>query len=200
MRLKTRSGKAATVLALAAGLALAGCGGDHNAHETGAAASPTASSTVGARANAADEMFAVMMIPHHEQAVEMADLVPTRTTNTDLLALAAEIKDAQQPEITQMQGWLKGWGTDVAAMGDHASHGGMAGMQSDEAVAELAALEDDSFDRRWMEMMIDHHEGAVTMAKDVIAKGSDPAVRALAEQVITAQQAEIAQMTGMLGG
>ena len=185
--------------ALAIALLVGGCG-SHETHDADAAPTSTASSTPGATFNAADEMFAVMMIPHHEQAVEMADLVPTRTTNPDLLALAAAIKGAQDPEITQMQGWLGTWGTDVAATGDHASHGGMAGMQSAQTLSELAALKDDAFDDRWMEMMIDHHEGAITMAKDVIAQGSDPAVRTLAEQVITAQQAEIEQMTGMLGG
>lgn len=185
--------------ALCLALLVGGCG-SHETHDADASATSAASATPGATFNAADEMFAVMMIPHHEQAVEMADLVPTRTKNPDLLALAAAIKGAQDPEITQMQGWLEGWGTDVAAMGDHASHGGMAGMQSEETMAELAALTDDAFDRRWMEMMIDHHEGAITMAKDVIAQGSDPAVRTLAEQIITAQQGEITQMTGMLNG
>lgn len=193
----TSAAKVALLCAAAAVLILAGCGG-HGTHEVGAEASPTASAAVSATHTEDDAMFAAMMIPHHEQAVEMADLVPTRSENAEVVALAAEIKGAQGPEITRMQGWLDEGGVDAGSLGDHSDHGGMAGMQSPDAMRDLAALQGEAFDTAWLTMMIDHHRGAVEMAQDVLDQPGDAQVAALAREIISAQEREIAQMTAML--
>jgi len=145
---------------------------------------------------AADAMFAQMMIPHHEQAVVMADLAPTRSQNPQILELAAEIKVAQQPEIDQMAAWLAEWnvarlGADEA-MASHGSHG-MAGMLTDEQLAELEASSGVDFDRLFAQLMIEHHQGAIDMATEVV-ESSDSRVAKLAQQIISTQEAEIEQL------
>jgi len=185
--------RATAVAAVAAGaLIVMGCSSNHDAGMM----SP--SSTTGA--SAADAMFAQMMIPHHEQAVVMSDLAETRSTNPEILALAAEIKAAQQPEIEQMKGWLTEWGVPVMsgmdAMDEHGGHG-MSGMLTDEQIDQLAAASGSEFDILFAEGMIEHHEGAIDMAEDVI-DSKDPRVAALAQAIIQTQQAEIAQMQVIL--
>lgn len=187
-----------TVVAVAAlGLLLAGCGGSHDMDDMGMA-SP--SSTTGA--SAADAMFAQMMIPHHEQAVEMAILAETRASSPEIKELAAEIKAAQQPEIDQMTAWLEEWGMPVMsgddAMGEHGGHG-MSGMLTDEQLQELADVRGPEFDRLFAEFMILHHEGAIDMAEDVV-NSKDPRVAALAAEIISTQAEEIAQMRAFLDG
>ena len=187
-----------TVVAVAAlGLLLAGCGGSHDMDDMGMA-SP--SSTTGA--SAADAMFAQMMIPHHEQAVEMSTLAETRASSPEIKELAAEIKAAQQPEIDQMTAWLEEWGMPVMsgmdAMGEHGGHG-MSGMLTDDQLAELEAASGPEFDRLFAEFMILHHEGAIDMAEDV-ADSKDPRVAALAAAIITTQAEEIAQLQAFLDG
>ena len=187
-----------TVVAVAAlGLLLAGCGGSHDMNDMGMA-SP--SSTTGA--SAADAMFAQMMIPHHEQAVEMATLAETRASSPEIKELAAEIKAAQQPEIDQMTAWLEEWGMPVMsgmdAMGEHGGHG-MSGMLTDEQLQQLANAQGAEFDRLFAEFMILHHEGAIDMAEDVV-DSKDPRVAALAQAILTTQAEEIAQMRAFLDG
>ena len=187
-----------TVVAVAAlGLLLAGCGGSHDMDDMGMA-SP--SSTTGA--SAADAMFAQMMIPHHEQAVEMATLAETRASSPEIKELAAEIKAAQQPEIDQMTAWLEEWGMPVMsgmdAMGEHGGHG-MSGMLTDEQLQQLANAQGAEFDRLFAEFMILHHEGAIDMAEDVV-DSKDPRVAALAQAILTTQAEEIAQMRAFLDG
>lgn len=161
------------------------------------------SSAVAGAHNEADVEFNQMMIPHHRQAVVMADLVPTRTTNAELQALAAQIKSAQQPEIDAMSARLSGWGVEVPAedsmtMG-HGGHGGMPGMMTEEQMTAMENASGAEFDRLWLEGMIAHHEGAVAMANEEIASGSDPSSKEMAEQIKASQTAEIAQMKHMLG-
>ena len=187
-----------TVVAVAAlGLLLAGCGGSHDMDDMGMA-SP--SSTTGA--SAADAMFGQMMIPHHEQAVEMATLAETRASSPEIKELAAEIKAAQQPEIDQMTAWLEEWGMPVMsgmdAMGEHGGHG-MSGMLTDEQLQQLANAQGAEFDRLFAEFMILHHEGAIDMAEDVV-DSKDPRVAALAQAILTTQAEEIAQMRAFLDG
>jgi uncharacterized protein (DUF305 family) len=167
-----------------------------DADDMGSMMSP--SSTTGASAD--DAMFAQMMIPHHEQAVEMSTLAETRASDPRVRELAAEIKGAQQPEIDQMTAWLEEWGVPVMsgmdAMGAHGGHG-MSGMLTEE---QLTALEDSSgreFDILFLDGMIEHHEGAIDMAEDV-ADSKDPRVAALAAAIIQTQQAEIDQMKAIL--
>ena len=185
-------GTALAAVVAAGALVLSACGSNHDAGMM----SP--SSTTGA--SAADAMFAQMMIPHHEQAVVMSELAETRASNPEILALAAEIKAAQQPEIEQMKGWLAEWGVPVMsgmdAMGEHGGHG-MSGMLTEEQLDDLAAASGAEFDILFAEGMIEHHEGAIDMAEDVV-DSKDPRVAALAEAIIRTQQAEIAQMKAIL--
>jgi len=163
--------------------------------------SGSAASSIPASAgfNAADVMFDQMMIPHHQQAVEMAKLVPSRTTNEQVRALAAAIEGAQQPEIDQMTAALQAWNepTSMPAMGGHGGHS-MSGMMSDDQMSQLKALSGSAFDKMWLQMMIEHHQGAITMSKTELEQGKDAATKALAESIIEGQQKEITQMQSML--
>ncbi len=185
-----------TVVAIAAlGMLLAGCGGSHDMADM-----PTPSSTTGA--SPADAMFAQMMIPHHEQAVEMSTLAETRASSPEIKELAAEIKAAQQPEIDQMTAWLEEWGVPVMsgmdAMGEHGGHG-MSGMLTSEQMKQLADASGPEFDRLFAEYMILHHEGAIEMAEDVV-DSKDPRVAALAAEIIATQAEEILQLQAFLDG
>ena len=160
-------------------------------------------SDVSEGANADDAMFAQMMIPHHEQAIVMADLAVDRAEDPSLLALAAEIKAAQDPEIDLMASWLKQWGIPQMsgddAMMSHGSHG-MQGMLSQAQLDALASTQGATFDAMFAQYMIEHHEGAVAMAEDVLARGSHPAVAALAREIIVTQEKEIVQLRAFLSG
>ena len=162
--------------------------------EGSAVADPTPQFTI------VDSMFSLMMIPHHEQALDMAALVPERSTSPEVQALAEEIEAAQAPEIEQMQGWLDEWGIESEIdLADHADHAGMEGMLTDEQMERLAAAEGAEFDRLWLEGMIAHHEGAVVMAETVLRSGTHRPSQDLAEEIIATQQAEITRMQAMLG-
>jgi uncharacterized protein (DUF305 family) len=186
------------ITALAASLLLlaAGCSGSHESHEMSDMASATASGMAGS----GDAMFAQMMIPHHQQAVVMADLASTRAASPVIKELAAEIKAAQQPEIDQMSAWLAEWGMPVMegdeAMSSHGGHG-MAGMLTDEQLDSLAAASGPEFDQLFAEYMILHHEGAIDMAEDVV-DSSNPEVATLAAAIISTQDAEITQLQAFL--
>ena len=147
-------------------------------------------------AEMADIAFAQMMIPHHEQAVVMSEFALTNTDNPEVLALAQEILDAQAPEINQMNAIL---GRFDANMGGHEGHT-MAGMLTDEELEALQAAQGPDFDQLYLIGVIAHHEGAIDMADDVLAAGTDPEVRALAEAIIAGQQTEIELMQDLLAG
>jgi uncharacterized protein (DUF305 family) len=198
-----RAALAAT--ALITGLTLAACGG----HDSGDSNMPGvhqggASSKAGATFNNADTMFAQAMIPHHQQAVEMAELAETRAADPELKRLASQIRAAQDPEIKTMTAWLTSWGQPtMMPSGGHdmgGMHGGMPGMMSDADMAKLKASTGKDFDKQFVQMMIDHHKGAIQMAKDEQANGSDPDAKALAGRIIESQQAEIDSMQKMLAG
>lgn len=141
-------------------------------------------------------MFAQMMIPHHDQAITMADLALKKSSNPDVMSLANQIKIAQGPEIVQMTAWLQAAGAPLELAGDHSMH--MDGMLSD---AQLTALEDAAgtdFDKLFLESMIAHHEGALAMAQDLVANSSNAEVAALAAQIIENQSQEIAFMKDLL--
>jgi len=143
-----------------------------------------------------DAMFLQMMIPHHQQAVEMSQLASSHGASPEVQKLADTIAAAQGPEIEQMQAWL-----DDAHAPDMMSGSamGMDGVLSDAAMAKLEAAQGADFDRLYLQGMIGHHEGAIVMAQDVIDSGENPTVIALAKRIIAAQTAEIAQMKQMLG-
>lgn len=146
-----------------------------------------------------DVMFAQMMIPHHEQAVELADLAldPARGAGADVLRLAAQIKAAQAPELEEIKSLLASWG-ESEAMGHNMGRAGKSGMLSDREVTRLGELTGADFDKAWLDGMIGHHEGAIRMAEDVVDRGVDADLRALASAIIDAQQAEVDEMKALL--
>lgn len=177
-----------------AGCATAGGGGmegmDHN----------TSSSTPSADAdfNTADETFAMGMIAHHQQAIEMADIVLAKTgVEPQILELAANIKAAQQPEIDLMTDWLETWGVDMSDMGGM-DHGG--GMMSDEEMDALTGAGGLEASVLFLDQMIKHHEGAITMAQQELADGQNPDALDLAQKIIDDQTAEIAFMQTLRAG
>jgi uncharacterized protein (DUF305 family) len=196
--MSTTSRIVAVTAALATAVVVSSCSKteDHSQHAT----STSTTDTVAAH-NADDIMFAQMMIPHHEQAVELAGLAAEHTTNQAVLTLASTISAQQQPEINAMKALLLQWDVDPNAMGDHGGHGaGMQGMVDDATMTKLKSLNGPQFDTLWLQAMIGHHQGAIEMAKAEIANGQSVDMKAMATNMVTAQQAEINQMKQMLGG
>lgn len=194
---------ALVAVAGAASLVLAACGSSDDT-SAGPSPSPSASSSAPAsqgQHNAADVAFAKGMIPHHRQAVEMADLAPTRAESAEVKKLADEIKKAQDPEIKTLSGWLTSWGEQVPAEGamDHSMHGADGGMMTPEEMDNLQKASGKAFDTAFMQLMIKHHEGAVTMAKTEKADGAFPDAKTMADAIITSQTAEITRMNDLLG-
>ncbi|HWV76598.1 MAG TPA: DUF305 domain-containing protein [Isoptericola sp.] len=197
-------------LALAVGLTLAACGADDGAgHDMdgmsgmGATASssdaPTGAGADGT-ANAADLMFAQMMLPHHEQAIEMSDaLLAKDGISPELVDLAEQIKAAQGPEIDTLTGWLDGWGADPEA-GAGSGHGdhGMAGMMSPEDMQALEEATGTDAERLFLDQMVAHHEGAVEMAQAEVSGGRHAGAVEMAQTVVDTQTAEIQQMRDLL--
>ncbi|MGW6442098.1 DUF305 domain-containing protein [Lentzea sp. NPDC055074] len=152
-------------------------------------------SACGSSANtAADVTFAQGMVPHHQQALDMAKLVPSRSSDDKVRDLAQRIEKTQGPEITQLNEWLAQWG----AKQDHAGHDA-AGMMGHDDMARLEKASGTEFDRLWLDMMIKHHEGAVEMAKTELAQGQDEKAKKLAQAIVDGQQQEIAEMKALLG-
>lgn len=144
--------------------------------------------------SADDIMFLQMMIPHHQQAVEMGTLAETRASNPEVKALAAAIKAEQDPEIAQMTIWL-----GAAGASEHMGHSmTMDGMLTDEQMQELANASGAEFDRLFVEGMILHHEGAIEMAKSILNSKS-PNIKALGEAITASQTEQIALMKELLG-
>ncbi|MHA7239287.1 DUF305 domain-containing protein [Arthrobacter sp. TMS1-12-1] len=176
----------------------------------------TGTSTVSEEHNQADVMFSRMMIPHHEQAVEMSDLMLAKDSiSPEIRDLATRIRDAQGPEIGTMKGWLETWDEamgpdsmeshDMGGMGDGdgtgsgSNHmGGMEGMLSEDGMAELERAEGTEASRLFLESMTVHHEGAIDMARQEIGNGENPDAIELAETIATTQQAEIDEMGELL--
>ncbi|WP_221640604.1 DUF305 domain-containing protein [Actinoallomurus bryophytorum] len=187
-----------TMSVLVAALALGACGGvDEKDAGHSTAGHPRGAGSVAATAghNAQDARFVQMMIPHHQQAVAMAEQAAQRASSSKVRRLAARIARDQDPQIHAMTGWLKEWGTPMP------SPGGMHmgdGMMSDADMKRLGALSGERFDEAFLRMMIEHHHGAVTMARTEQARGSDAEARAMAGSIVTAQSAEIRAMRKLL--
>lgn len=159
--------------------------------------SPTPTETAES-ANAADVQFARDMIPHHAQAIVMAEVAARRAADPAVRELAEQIQAAQGPEIDQLTSWLTAWGEpapDPDAMG---GHGDMAGMMGPEEMAELAGAQGARLDRMFLTSMIEHHRGAVEMAREQIQRGQHPGAVEMAEEIVATQQAEIDTMRQLL--
>ena len=148
------------------------------------------SSPSNSKYSAEDIAFAEQMIPHHEQAIEMSEIALLNTTNPDVLLLAQQIKDAQSPEIELMKSW------DGVKSSTHAGHQ-MDGMLSDAEIAALRTAQGAEFDRLFLQGMIKHHEGAITMAQAVV-NSVNKEVADLAASIINAQELEISKMKELL--
>ncbi|MEU4235131.1 DUF305 domain-containing protein [Nonomuraea sp. NPDC026600] len=188
---------AAGALALLTACGSSGSDGDSAGHDEMASGNAPAAVTTSAQPsesatfNDADVMFAQMMIPHHEQAVDMADMASTRGTDAEVKELATKIKAAQDPEIQTMKGWLTDWGKSAPEGGmGHA----MPGVMSEEDMTKLEAAKGKAFDKLFAEQMIAHHKGAIEMAETEQTSGSNPKAKELAKTIETAQQAEVEQL------
>ncbi|MFT4470840.1 DUF305 domain-containing protein [Arthrobacter sulfonylureivorans] len=207
--------------ALAAALALAGCGADDTGSQTApgqttqSGAAPQTGSEVSAEHNDADTMFAQMMIPHHQQAVEMSEIMLGKDSlDPKITELATRIKEAQGPEIERMTAMLDAWGEPVmmpsesaGAMEGHDMHGNesgkagmgsMEGMMSEDDLAKLESTQGTEAAELFLTQMIAHHEGAVKMAEQEAEQGSNPQAVELAQTIIKDQEGEIQEMKDLL--
>ncbi|GAB3028891.1 lipoprotein [Nocardioides flavus (ex Wang et al. 2016)] len=197
----------AVALTLALGAGLTACGDDTDANSSGEVSTT--------EHNDADVAFASDMITHHAQALSMVDLTLDRPLDPEVQALAEDIRAAQAPEIETMADWLTAWGEEVPeTMRDHANaghdmgdmsdtmddmgHDDMPGMMTAEDMDALENASDEEFQDMWVEMMVEHHEGAVEMAETQQEDGQFKDAVDLAGQIIDAQQKEIDVMNDLL--
>ncbi|MGV0836021.1 DUF305 domain-containing protein [Mycolicibacterium thermoresistibile] len=199
-------------MAAVVAITLAACGTADNEQADQVAPSPaetTAETTTSPTAqeqashNQADVEFAQHMIPHHEQAIEMSDIVLAKEgIDPRVVEMATQIKDAQGPEIETMEGWLQEWGEPtMAPHGDMPAHGDMPmmeGMLSAAEIDDLRNAEGVEASRLFLTGMIRHHEGAITMAQDQIDNGQYPPAVEMSRQIIESQQREIDSMNEIL--
>ncbi|GAY17852.1 DUF305 domain-containing protein [Mycobacterium sp. shizuoka-1] len=235
--MNTRKTMATAAAALATVAVLGACSNSATTQE--ATRSPANSSSASPAAdpaahNQADMMFARMMIPHHQQAIEMSDMVLGKQgIDPRVVDLAKQIKAAQGPEIQQMQGWLNQWGMPgMNDMPGHSDHGGMPGSGTGTAApstpmmpsgsmmpgmpgmddmpgmdgmmspADMQALQNAqgvAASRLFLTQMIEHHQGAITMAQNEIKNGQFKDAVALATSIASSQRAEIETMNQILG-
>ena len=214
---------AATV---AATVLLTGCASSSMSSAEMPAGHASSSGAVVATGSDADITFAQLMISHHGQAVQMADMALQQANSAEVTDLATQIKAAQDPEIRQMRGWLQQWGAPEQMDGmDGMDHGAMGhgdtdsgsgdsgsgdsgsgdsggqsagGMMSDADLGALGGASGADYDRMWLTRMIAHHEGAIKMAEQVKAESTNPDVTALADAVVAGQKKEIDTMQQLL--
>ncbi|AQZ66592.1 putative lipoprotein [[Actinomadura] parvosata subsp. kistnae] len=206
--------RAAPVVVVALAVALSGCSPDPapQTPQAGSSApviapgrpgeqartlSPAEAATAvpSATANAADVTYVQNMIVHHRQAVDMALLAPNRAESPQLQSLADRIQDVQGPEIQFMTTWLREQEQTVPA--HHARHDGMPGMATPEQLEALKAAKGKEFDRMFLQLMINHHLGAIEMSKQVLTGGAHIRIEELATDVSVEQAAEIRRMQAM---
>jgi uncharacterized protein (DUF305 family) len=193
---------AALLAVVPAALFLSSCGNSQSDSHSGPTSADTPVITgQPAGYNADDVAFATNMIPHRQQAVELSKLVPDRSTNPQLIALAQKISATQDPEVNVMKVLLVQWKENPDTDSGHAGHGStMQGMVDEATMTKLRSLNGTEFDKLWLQSMISHHQGAIEMAKAEIANGDNVDAKSLANNIVTAQEAEIGQMKQMLGG
>lgn len=187
--------------ALAGALLLSACGGDSDdttTPTTGAGASSPSSAAENTDFNDADVTFVAGMKPHHEQAVEMSDLVLANNPPPEVAALAERIKAAQTPEIAELDEMLEHFGPEHSG-----GHGGSGtamhgGMMNEEDLQALGDATGPDAARLFLEAMIAHHQGAIEAAEAELADGKYKPARELAERVKADQTAEIAEIEQLL--
>jgi uncharacterized protein (DUF305 family) len=207
----TNSLPAIAAATVAVALTVAGCSsgggtgtGTASSATSSAAASTSASAAAqsGVMSNAADVTFLQQMYPHHAQAIAMAAMVNSRTTTPAVVQLATTIKGEQQPEMDHMSVLLRSLGQPAAAtmpdMPGMDQNGGGPGMSSAAEFPDLDGLSGTAFDQKWLTMMTDHHQGAITMATTELSKGTNPDAKQLATNIISAQKAEIQHMSALI--
>lgn len=194
----------ASALAITALLATFGATQPANAAPTPAPMSESNTMKMGMGA-AGDISFTQMMLPHHQQAIQMSNLALKHAKSPLVLALAKQIKAAQTPESTMLRAWLKGWGAPMSPAMDHSSSGSMSGMtagstgmMNEADIAKLARARGTNFDNKWLQMMITHHQGAIASSRQVLKTTSNALVQKLAKSIIAGQSTEIATMKQLL--
>ncbi|MFI0485388.1 DUF305 domain-containing protein [Actinomadura sp. 9N215] len=212
--MRHRIAVAGAAVAMAAGV-LTGCGGGDDDPEAapsrtvvvpGRPGEPNKTRVAGPREaappTAAEVRFVQMMIPHHAQALEMSALAPDRASDRRVRSLASRIDTAQKVEIGAMKSWLEQNSKAVlkAHGRDHGAHAGMPGMATPDQLKRLRDANGAAFDKLYLTLMITHHQGALTMVKDVLDKGTDVTVQEMARDVQSTQMAEIGRMQGLLAG
>jgi uncharacterized protein (DUF305 family) len=182
--------------------------GNSTGKQSTALTSATSLASVADKANAtghngADIMFAQQMMAHHSQAIDMAKMASTQASSPKVKALATTIEAAQTPEINMMNAWLTDWnapaaGSSMSGMSgmDHGSS--TPGMMSDSDMQKLSGLTGSAFDKMFLTMMISHHNGAITMARDELANGKYGDALGLAASIQVTQQGQVKQMQGLL--
>ena len=201
-----RTARLGTVVVVAI-FALTSCSLTFNIGNDGSPSSQTESAEGSGEFTMNELMFAQMMIPHHEQAIEMSELALARSTNDSIRDLSERIIAGQEPEIELMQGWLDR--TDSAIWDGQMGGGmdnpmgqggmrGMGGMATESELRELATLESPEFDLMFLELMIDHHEGAIDMVR-MISRSDHREVSDLAEGIVRVQREEITEMFEIAG-
>jgi len=181
----------AGLVALIMVMALAGCskdgsmGMDHEGH----------SSEASGDLSGDDVMFLQMMIPHHQQAIDISDLALTKSTDSELLALAKDIRDEQAAEIVKMKAWLDAVGADLEM--DHGASHSMSGMLSDSELAALEKATGKSFDVLWLKGMTGHHTGAIDMAA-MIENAKSAEIKSFGEGIVASQSAQNKAMAAMI--
>ncbi|MGW5690933.1 DUF305 domain-containing protein [Streptomyces asiaticus] len=192
-----------TAATVAGSLVLVACGSDGSS--SASTPNPTTSAPASApagRHNQADVTFAQQMIPHHRQAIAMADMAEEHASSSQVKAFAQKIQKEQEPEIQTMTAWLKAWGEQVPhgmeGMG-HNNASAMPGMMSDHDMHQLKKASGSGFDTMFLTMMIKHHQGAIDMAKAEKQHGAYGPAKKMAADIVATQSAEITQMRTMLG-
>jgi len=181
----------AGLVALIMALSISGCasasnkGMDHEGH----------SSEASGDLSSDDVMFLQMMIPHHQQAIDMSDLALTKSSDSELLALAKDIRDEQGAEIVKMKAWLDKAGADLDP--GHSMGHGMGGMLSDSELAALKAATGKNFDLLWLKGMTGHHVGAIDMAT-MIEDADNDEIKSFGQAIVTSQSAQNKQMAAMI--
>ena len=172
-------------------LSLSGCasgsnmGMDHEGHSSGASGELSSD----------DIMFLQMMIPHHQQAIDISDLALTISADPELLALAKDIRDEQAAEIVTMKAWLDAAGADLDP--GHSMGHGMGGMLSDSELTALKSATGKSFDVLWLKGMTGHHDGAIDMAT-MIENAKNAEIKSFGEGIVASQSAQNKAMAAMI--